>query len=53
MTNDPDVPKLWAMLKDLRAGVESGAYTTEAASEILGRYADGLIEQRKQQAAKK
>lgn len=43
---DPDVPKLWDMLKSLRAGVESGAYTPEAASEILGKYADSLIERR-------
>lgn len=45
-TNDPDVPKLWAMLKRLRAGVESGAFTAEAASEILGNYADRLIAER-------
>jgi len=47
MTNDPDVPKLWAMLKNLRAGVEAGQFTPESASEVLGKYADGLVEQRK------
>lgn len=46
MTNDPDVPKLLGMLKNLRAGVEAGQFTPEAASEVLGKYADGLVEQR-------
>ncbi len=48
MTNDPDVPKLRAMLVDLQAGVASGAFTPEAANEILGKYADSLIAKRKE-----
>lgn len=43
---DPDIPKLHSMLKNLRAGVEEGSFTPDVASEILGNYADSLIEKR-------
>lgn len=46
---DPDIPKLWDILKQLRAGVESGAFTPDAACEILGKHADSLIERRKKE----
>jgi hypothetical protein len=44
MTIDPDNKKLRAALKNLQAGVESGAFTPEVANAMLGKIADGLVE---------
>lgn len=52
VTNDPDVPKLRAALKNLQAGVAAGAFDAASANEVLGKIADGLIEQRKIAIAK-
>jgi hypothetical protein len=53
MTFDSDIPKLRDTLKSLQDGVRDGAFTPEVANEILGKVADGLIEQRKPKEKKK
>lgn len=46
ITNDPDVPKLQQLRRELAQGVKEGKYTQLQASRMIGLIAEGLVRDR-------